>query len=65
VIEALNAGVPIAQSSCVTCHGYASFGADGSSGGPPPGILTGNVDPRLMQGFVGNDFIWGLVTGNK
>lgn len=72
VIEPLNAGVPIKQSSCVTCHGYASFGADGN---PTQAILdvlnaplqspTGNIDPRLAQGSVGNDFIWGLLTGGK
>ncbi|HEY2229050.1 MAG TPA: hypothetical protein VGI22_15220 [Xanthobacteraceae bacterium] len=68
VIEPLNAGVPIAQSSCVTCHGYASFGSDGK---PNPVLDSlpqspiGNVDPKEMQGFAGNDFIWGILTGGK
>jgi hypothetical protein len=72
VIEQLNAGVPIARSSCVTCHGYASFGADGNPTTSIQDILNkplespiGNVDPRLTQGSVGNDFIWGLITGGK
>ena len=72
IIEPLNAGVPIARSSCVTCHGYASFGADGNPTAPISDILnkplespTGNVDPRLTQGSVSNDFIWGLITGGK
>jgi hypothetical protein len=72
IIEPLNAGVPIARSSCVTCHGYASFGADGNPTAAISDMLnkplespTGNTDPRLMQGSVGNDFIWGLLTGGK
>ena len=73
VIEPLNAGVPIAQSSCVTCHAYASFGADGKPTATiqkeildkPLQSPIGNVDPRLMQGSLGNDFIWGLLAGDK
>jgi hypothetical protein len=69
VIEPLNAGVPIPRSSCVTCHAYASFNKDGAPNFPALGTaLTspiGNVDPMLMQGFVGNDFLWGIVTGGK
>jgi hypothetical protein len=72
VIEPLNAGVPIARSSCVTCHAYASFGADGNPTAAVKDMLNkplespiGNVDPRLMQGSVGNDFLWGLVMGGK
>ena len=73
VIEPLNAGVPIARSSCVTCHGYASFGADGNPTNDvqkdvlnvPLQSPIGNIDPRIMQNSVSNDFIWGLVTGGK
>ena len=72
IIEPLNANVPIARSSCVTCHAYASFGADGNPTTPIQDMLNkpsdspiGNVDPTLMQGSVSNDFIWGLITGGK
>lgn len=65
IIEPLNAGIPIKVSSCITCHAYASFGADGK-----PNFYalqdkfhspTGNVDPQHMQNYQGNDFIWGLL----
>lgn len=68
IIEPLNAGVPISVSSCMTCHAYASFG-NGGSINPfaltnPLNSPTGNVDPTKMQGFVANDFIWGISVGN-
>jgi hypothetical protein len=69
VIEPLNAGVPIKVSSCVTCHAYASFDKDGKPNFAPLQhplqSPIGNVDPNLMKGFAGNDFIWGIVTGGK
>ena len=72
IIEPLNANVPIARSSCVTCHAYASFGADGNPTAAIGDMLNkpsdspiGNVDPRIMQGSASNDFIWGLLTGGK
>ena len=72
IIEPLNANVPIARSSCLTCHAYASFGADGNPTAAIGDMLNkpsdspiGNVDPRIMQGSASNDFIWGLLTGGK
>jgi hypothetical protein len=59
VIERINAGVPIAQSSCITCHAYASFDATGS----PSAAFTlnpiGNVDQAKLQNYLTNDFLWG------
>jgi hypothetical protein len=72
VIEPLTGGVPVARSSCVTCHAYASFGADGTPTklildilGKPTESPIGNVDTSLMQGSLGNDFMWGLLIGGK
>ncbi len=72
IIEPLNAKVPIKRSSCVTCHAYASFGADGRPTDTIFNILDkpsdspiGNVDPRIMEGSASNDFIWGILMGNK
>jgi hypothetical protein len=59
VIERINAGVPVLQSSCITCHAYASFDSTGSTGGPPTPDQIGNVDPSKLQGLMTNDFIWG------
>jgi hypothetical protein len=59
VIEPLNADVPIKNSSCITCHGYASFNVTGR--GNIAQIFakpTGDLDPSKMQGFLGYDFLW-------
>lgn len=62
VIEAIAANVPIAQSSCQTCHASASFDKSGKPnvnalGTNPVGIL----DPKLMKGYKSADFIWGIL----
>jgi hypothetical protein len=59
IIEPLNANVPIAKSSCITCHGYASFNRTGLGNfGALAASLTGDLDPARMQGFLGYDFLW-------
>lgn len=59
VIEPLNADVPISQSSCITCHGYASFDRAGKRNGRALGLnATGNIDAVNMQGFLAYDFLW-------
>jgi hypothetical protein len=59
IIEPLNANVPIDKSSCITCHGYASFNRTGLGNfGPLNAHLTGEIDPARMQGFLGYDFLW-------
>ena len=68
VIEPLNAGVPIQNSSCITCHGYASFDKTGQFNlfalKKPLNSPVGNINPVNMQGFVANDFIWGISLPN-
>ncbi|MGD0334756.1 MAG: hypothetical protein ABSA90_16100 [Xanthobacteraceae bacterium] len=62
VIEAINAGVPIAKSSCITCHAYASFDKAGDGNGAAAGAnYTGNVDQTKLQGWATNDFLWGVL----
>jgi hypothetical protein len=70
VIEPLNAGIPIARSSCITCHAYASFDRRGD---PNPFALStplsspvGAVEQDKLGSYVANDFIWGItVPGMK
>jgi hypothetical protein len=63
VIEAINADVPIVNSSCITCHAYASFDKTGTANfGALGSNPTGNVDPAKMQGFIANDFLWGSIS---
>lgn len=64
VVERINANIPVAKSSCITCHAYASFDKNGNFGliGPttfhPP---VGQVDEAMLKGFRQNDFMWGIV----
>jgi hypothetical protein len=61
VIEAIDANVPVAQSSCMTCHAYASFGTGGAPNTKGLDNLVGNVDQSLLNGSITNDFIWGVL----
>lgn len=64
VIEPINANVPIAQASCVTCHAYATFNKDGhicrntntGLGTPSP---IGVYNPQAGQKSY--DFVWGIL----
>ena len=67
VIERITANVPIAQSSCISCHAYASFAKDGcvdfktNPGLGSPGPI-GNITPQSGQKTY--DFVWGLIAIN-
>jgi hypothetical protein len=65
VIERMNANNPVARSSCLTCHAYASFDKNGNFGlifftakAPQP---IGDVDRTKLKGYIQNDFMWGIV----
>jgi hypothetical protein len=62
VVERINHGMPIPQISCIACHSTASFD---KTGAPNFAALqahpTGKVDPKLLQGFVRDDFVWGFL----
>lgn len=62
MIERITADVPIAASSCITCHYYASFNQDGSVCASTPGLATnpiGNATP--LSGKKTYDFVWGVI----
>lgn len=62
MIEAIAADVPMAQSSCQSCHATASFDQNGLPNQIALGTNPiGNVDPALMTGFKSADFIWGIL----
>lgn len=62
VIERMNKGVAVQDTSCITCHAYASFDASGTGNfaalQPPP---TGKVRQELMGGFKQYDYMWGFI----
>ncbi|HVY24597.1 MAG TPA: hypothetical protein VG962_14710 [Steroidobacteraceae bacterium] len=64
VVERILAGVPIAQSSCISCHAYAAFSSKGCVASNNPGINNpapiGTVTPQPGQKQY--DFVWGLIT---
>lgn len=59
VVETLNANVPLAQSSCISCHAGASFNASSVA---PVGAPVGPNAPA--KGYTGYDFMWGLLFAN-
>lgn len=57
IIEPLNANVPLASSSCISCHAGASFNAKGA-----PGPVGEPVGPHTYPaGYRGYDFLWGVL----
>ena len=67
VIERITANVPMNQSSCISCHAYATFGSDGCVYfATNPGLASpapiGNVTPQTGQKSY--DFVWGLIAAN-
>jgi hypothetical protein len=62
IVERIAANVPIAQSSCITCHAYAAFNKDGKVCRDNNGLKTpapvGPFTPQAGQKTF--DFVWGL-----
>ncbi|MBV9307740.1 MAG: hypothetical protein JOZ45_16455 [Acidobacteriaceae bacterium] len=62
IIEGENAGVPLKESSCISCHAVSSIKSDGTDGinlistvnpvGPP--------DPLPSPDWIRRDFVWSL-----
>ena len=69
VIERITANVPIAQSSCITCHSYAAVTAQGCvSFADNPGLASpgpvGLVNWGYLQKQKMYDFVWGVININ-
>jgi hypothetical protein len=61
IIEAENAGVPLNQASCISCHAVSSISANGTDGIV---LLTSNPvgRPKPLPGadWIRRDFVWSL-----
>jgi hypothetical protein len=61
IIEGENAGVPLTQSSCITCHSVSSVKNDGTDGIT---LLTSNPvgapTPLPSSAWILRDFVWSL-----
>jgi hypothetical protein len=65
VIERITGNGTVAASSCIGCHVYASFGADGKPTSAATAMLpynpTGNPIPAVLEGARQFDFMWGVL----
>ncbi|WP_319775425.1 hypothetical protein [Breoghania sp.] len=65
VIEGITGGGAIAASSCISCHNYASFSANGAPTKAATAMLpynpTGNEIPGVLDGSIKFDFMWGVL----
>ena len=64
VIEGENAGVPLAQSSCISCHAFSSVKTDGTDGLTllisHSGFPTGTPPPLPSSDWIARDFVWSM-----
>lgn len=64
VVEGIVADNPIVSSSCITCHSYAAYGADGRPTTATNAMTIfspiGNTDQNILNGTKGFDFMWGF-----
>ena len=68
VVERIVANVPIAKSSCITCHSYAAFTQNGCISGSNLGLQAGTGPIGAHQPQAGQkqyDFVWGFITMNN
>jgi hypothetical protein len=62
VVEGILANVPIAQSSCITCHAYAAFNSQGQICIQNSGLAGNPIGAYSPQtGQKQYDFVWGLL----
>nr|WP_240342390.1 hypothetical protein [Methylococcus sp. EFPC2] len=65
VIERIVGNGTVAASSCIACHVYASFGANGLPTNTAQAILpfnpTGTPIPAVLTGSLKFDFMWGVL----
>ncbi len=64
VVERIVANVPIAQSSCISCHAYATFGNKGCIAQNNPGLSSPAPIGAVTQqpGQKRYDFVWGFIS---
>jgi hypothetical protein len=65
VVERINANVSVFASSCIACHVYASFGANGKTGGAALNMLGYNPTGKPIRAAFKDsqqfDFMWGVL----
>jgi hypothetical protein len=65
VIEGIVGNGTVAASSCISCHAYASFGANGAPRAAATALLPFNPTGRPIEGVLADSrtfaFNWGLL----
>jgi len=61
VIDRINGHIPMAHSSCITCHALASFDRSGEADGAIADNPIGDVDQARLQGRLSAGFVWGVI----
>lgn len=65
MIERIVGNGTVAASSCIACHVYASFGANGQTNPAAIAMLpynpTGKPIPAVLDGSLKFDFMWGVL----
>ena len=65
VIERIVGNGTVVASSCIACHAYASFGANGQPSKAATAMLpynpTGTPIPAVLEGSLQFDFMWGVL----
>ena len=65
VIERMNKGVAVQDTSCITCHAYAAFDRDGKADYDVlPLHLVGMIDPKRRPGFKTHDYLWSILAAH-
>ncbi|MEI9995998.1 MAG: hypothetical protein WDM91_15490 [Rhizomicrobium sp.] len=65
VIERMNKGVAVPDTSCITCHAYAAFDRHGTPNyAALPGRPTGGIIPSKLHGYRQHDYLWGIVAAH-
>jgi hypothetical protein len=59
VIDRINGHIPMAHSSCMTCHALASFDAAGDANRAFADDAIGDVDLARLRGYLTDGFVWG------
>jgi hypothetical protein len=60
VIDRINGHVPMAHSSCMSCHALASFDKSGIAGGGFSANAIGAVEAARPGAPLSSNFVWGV-----
>ena len=60
VIDRINGHIPMAHSSCLSCHALAAFDGSGEANPAFADNPIGDVDWARLRDYVTSGFVWGV-----